>query len=84
MRMAVAMVCGEATGSPRTIGAAPAAWKPSMRGRCVVLLVAHPVGGDVAGVADGKAVRVRRDAEGVDDLERGGLLAVAAGSGSRS
>ena len=31
--MAVAMVEGSGTGSPRTIGAAPAAWKPSIRGR---------------------------------------------------
>ena len=32
MRMAVAMVSGSLTGSPRTSGAAPAAWKPNIRG----------------------------------------------------
>jgi len=35
MRMAVATVSGCSTGWPRTIGAAPAAWKPSIRGRRV-------------------------------------------------
>lgn len=34
MRMAVAMVCGSLTTSPRTIGALPEAWKPHMRGVC--------------------------------------------------
>ena len=33
MRMAVAMVSGDSMGRPRTKGAAPAAWKPSIRGR---------------------------------------------------
>src|ERR1700722_1305823 len=32
MRIAVAIVSGFSTGWPRTIGAAPAAWEPSMRG----------------------------------------------------
>ena len=32
IRIAVAMVRGARTGSPPTIGAAPLAWKPSMRG----------------------------------------------------
>ncbi len=32
MRMAVAIVIGASTGAPRTIGAAPAAWKPNIRG----------------------------------------------------
>ena len=40
--------------------------------------VAPPVGGDVAGVADRDAVDVGRVAEHVDDLERGGLLALDA------
>ena len=30
--MAVAIVCGCATGAPSTIGAAPEAWKPNIRG----------------------------------------------------
>ena len=38
IRIAVAMVCGARTGSPRTMGAAPLAWKPSIRG----VLVARP------------------------------------------
>ena len=68
--------------APLTIGAAPAAWKPNIRGRAggvagrEVLDVAHPVRGDVAGVADRQAVDVGRVAERLDDLERGGLLAV--------
>ena len=32
IRIAVAMVVGLATGCPRTNGAAPAAWKPNIRG----------------------------------------------------
>jgi hypothetical protein len=32
MRIAVAMVSGFSTGRPRTRGAAPAAWKPSILG----------------------------------------------------
>ena len=32
MRMALATVSGWGTGSPRTIGAAPSAWKPHIRG----------------------------------------------------
>ena len=43
-----------------------------------VLLVAHPVGGDVAGVADGQQVVVGSVAEEVADLERRGLLALEA------
>ena len=35
MRIAVAMVSGNSTGSPFTMGAAPAAWKPSILGRRV-------------------------------------------------
>ena len=35
IRMAVAIVSGLSTGCPSTIGAAPAAWKPSMRGSLV-------------------------------------------------
>src|SRR5205809_7730906 len=42
--------------------------------RGVVFLVAFPVGGDVAGVADGDEMKVRRIAELVADLEGGGLL----------
>ena len=66
MRIAVAIVAGLATGSPSTIGAAPAAWKPHIRGRRRgdavggVLAVALPVRGDVAGVADRQAVHVGR------------------------
>ena len=66
-----------------TIGAAPAAWKPSIRGRARgavrgVLDVAPPVRRDVAGVADGQAVHVGGVAEHVEDLERRGLLALDA------
>ena len=35
IRIAVAMVCGLDTGPPETNGAAPAAWKPNIRGRRV-------------------------------------------------
>ena len=35
MRMAVAMVSGFSTTWPSTMGAAPAAWKPSIRGSLV-------------------------------------------------
>ncbi len=35
IRMAVAMVDGSLTTSPRTMGAEPEAWKPHMRGLCV-------------------------------------------------
>ena len=35
MRIAVAIVSGSSTGCPKTMGAAPAAWKPSMRGSFV-------------------------------------------------
>ena len=54
-----------------TIGAAPAAWKPNIRGVARrdavggVLAVALPVGGDVAGVADRQAVDVGGVAERV-------------------
>ena len=34
MRMAVATVSGRSTGCPSTIGAAPAAWNPNIRGSC--------------------------------------------------
>ena len=37
MRIALAMVSGSRTGSPRTIGAEPEAWKPNMRGIRVAL-----------------------------------------------
>ena len=40
--------------------------------------VAHPVGGDVAGVADGDAVQVRSVTQLIDDLKGGGLLAFQA------
>ena len=69
MRMAVATVSGCSTGAPLTIGAAPAAWKPSMRGRLAARPVvgvpaeAPPVGGDVAGVADRQRQRVGRPPE---------------------
>ena len=82
IRIAVAMVIGAATGAPLTIGAAPAAWNPNMRGVVVddavrgVLAVAPPVRGDVAGVADRDAVDVGGAAERVADLERRGLLAL--------
>jgi hypothetical protein len=33
IRIAVAIVVGRGTGVPVTIGAAPAAWKPNIRGR---------------------------------------------------
>ncbi len=35
MRIAVAIVDGSLTTSPRTIGAEPEAWKPHIRGVCV-------------------------------------------------
>src|SRR4051794_27574011 len=44
----------------------------------LVLGVALPVRGDVAGVADGQAVHVGRVTERLDDLERRGLLALDA------
>jgi hypothetical protein len=53
MRMALATVSGLATGSPRTSGAAPSAWNPSIRGRAprsskpfqyAVMLPALPTG----------------------------------------
>ena len=90
IRIAVAMVSGVSTGCPRTIGAAPAAWKPHIRGRCVagraapaagVLAVALPVGGDVAGVADRQAVDVGSVAERVDDLEGGASSGPRCGPG---
>ena len=43
-----------------------------------VFAVADPVGGDVAGVADGQAVVVGGAAQGFDDFEGGGLLALQA------
>ena len=79
MRMAVATVCGSATGLPRTIGAAPAAWKPNMRGRrsiflaCVIFAVALPIGGDVAGVAHRQEMEIGRAAQLVANLKGGGL-----------
>jgi hypothetical protein len=36
IRIAVAIVCGSGTGSPRTIGAAPAAWNPNSCGGSVI------------------------------------------------
>ena len=44
----------------------------------VEFAIALPVGGDVAGVADGQDVEVGRVAEDIDDLEGGGLLALDA------
>ena len=82
IRMAVAIVDGSGTTAPVTIGAAPEAWNPYISGVCVrvagrgVLVVAHPVRGDVARVADRQAVDVGRVAERLDDLERRRLLAV--------
>ena len=84
MRMALATVSGFSTTRLWKIGAEPAAWKPShlraLRGfaEAVKLFVAHPVGADVAGVADGQDVDVGRVAEHFDDLEAGGLLALKA------
>ncbi len=43
IRMAVAMVLGDSTTLPVTIGAAPAAWKPHIRG----VRVAGPGASDV-------------------------------------
>src|SRR5690606_26693555 len=43
-----------------------------------VFAVAHPVRGDVAGVADGQAVVVRGAAEFFNDFERGSFLALQA------
>ena len=37
MRMAVATVSGFSTGAPFTMGAAPAAWKPSIPGRLAAM-----------------------------------------------
>jgi hypothetical protein len=42
------------------------------------ILEAFPVGGDVAGVADGQEMEVGRAAKRVANLERGGLLALDA------
>src|SRR5205085_620457 len=41
MRIAVAIVDGFSIGCPLTIGAAPAAWKPNMRGRNVMLFASR-------------------------------------------
>ena len=60
---------------PCTSGAAPAAWKPNIRGAAPISLEAAPVGGDVAGVADGDAERVEVAFEVLVDLEGGRLLA---------
>ena len=62
-----------------TSGAAPAAWKPHIRGVRVPTprprtRVTPPVGRDVAGIAHRQAVHVRGVAELVDDLERSRLL----------
>ena len=43
-----------------------------------VFTVTHPVRRNVAGVTDGKAVVIRRTAKFLDNLERGGLLALKA------
>ncbi len=80
MRIAVAMVSGFSTGWPRTMGAAPAAWKPHIlrtAGGTFEALILHeaaPVGRDVARVPDRDAQQVGRVAEVIDDLEGGGLL----------
>ena len=60
----------------RGAGRLPAHHARSLRrpAELVVLAEAAPVGGDVAGVADGDEQVVGRVAEGVDDLEGGGLL----------
>ncbi len=42
IRMAVAMVSGWSTGWPRTMGAAPAAWYPHIRGVCVATAGSGP------------------------------------------
>ena len=42
------------------------------------LLVAHPVGADVAGIADRQDVDIRRIAEDIDDLKGGRLLPLKA------
>jgi len=83
MRIAVAIVSGFVTGWPRTMGAAPAAWKPhilavSCNVQRSVLREAPPVGGNVAGVADRYRQDVGRLAEHVDDLEGAGLLTLDA------
>ena len=80
IRIAVATVSGSSTGWPSTNGAAPAAWKPHIRGvrlatpGALVLGVTAPVGRDIPAVADRQDVQVRRVAEVVDDLEGRGLL----------
>ena len=82
--MAVATVSGWSIRWPMTSGAAPAAWKPHIRGVAGhhpggrVVAEAHPVGADVAGVADRDGQHVRRATEVVADLEGGGLLALEA------
>ena len=43
---------------------------------CLVLVEAHPVGADVAGVADGDAEPIRGLAEGIHHLEGRGFLAL--------
>ena len=84
IRMAVAIVSGCSIRWPTTSGAAPAAWKPHIRGVVAdeagraVLAEARPVGADVAGVADRDGEDVGRAAEVVADLEGGGLLALEA------
>ena len=82
IRIAVAIVSGCSTGWPSTSGAAPAAWKPDIRGSAsiepggAVVAEAHPVGADVAGVADRDREEVGRPPQVLADLERGGLLAL--------
>ena len=82
IRIAVAIVSGFSTGWPRTMGAAPAAWKPSMRGSLLdrpavlVLEVTTPVRRDIPGVAHRDAVHVWRVAQDVDDLEGARLLSL--------
>ena len=41
MRIAVATVCGSATTSPVTIGAAPAAWNPCIFGRRLAIFASR-------------------------------------------
>ena len=75
IRIAVAIVSGASTRWPRTIGAAPSAWKPNIRGSDSadagrpVIAEAGPVGTDVAGVAHRDGQDIRRPAEVVADLE---------------
>ena len=95
IRMAVAMVSGSVIGWPAPTGRRRRPGSPTCVGVLVddraeragggglvrrgVLLVALPVGGDVARVAHRQHVDVRGVAQVVDDLEGAGLLALDAG-----